>query len=67
MAIGVVKWFNESKGYGCIEPNEGGESLFAHISEMDIGGLKTLKPGQLVCFEKTQGIKGMQASDIRVL
>ncbi len=63
MSQGKVKWFNESKGYGFIESDEG-EDYFVHFSEIQSEGFKTLKEGQLVDFEKTMGKKGPQASKV---
>ena len=60
MATGTVKWFNDSKGYGFITPDDGSEDLFAHFSAIQMGGFKTLKEGQKVSFEVTQGPKGKQ-------
>ena len=65
MATGTVKWFNDSKGYGFITPDDGGEDLFAHFSAINMSGFKTLKEGQKVQFEVTQGPKGKQASNIQ--
>lgn len=65
MAIGTVKWFNNAKGYGFILPDEGGADLFAHYSAIQMGGYKTLKAGQPVEFEITEGPKGLQATDIQ--
>jgi cold shock protein len=65
MASGTVKWFNESKGFGFISPDEGGEDLFAHFSAINMKGFKTLKEGQRVTFEVTTGPKGKQASNIQ--
>lgn len=65
MATGTVKWFNESKGFGFITPEGGGEDLFAHFSAIQGKGFKTLKEGQRVTFDVTQGQKGKQASNIR--
>lgn len=65
MATGTVKWFNDSKGYGFITPDDGSEDLFAHFSAIQMGGFKTLKEGQKVSFEVTQGPKGKQASNIQ--
>ena len=62
MATGTVKWFNDAKGYGFITP---GEDLFAHFSAINMPGFKTLKEGQKVSFEVTQGPKGKQASNIQ--
>jgi CspA family cold shock protein len=61
MATGIVKWFNDAKGYGFITPDDGSEDLFAHFSAIQMGGFKTLKEGQKVSFEVTQGPKGKQA------
>jgi CspA family cold shock protein len=65
MATGTVKWFNDSKGFGFITPDDGGEDLFAHFSMIQMPGFKTLKEGQKVMFEVTQGPKGKQAANIR--
>ena len=64
MATGTVKWFNDAKGFGFITPDDGGEDLFAHFSAIQMNGFKTLKEGQKVSFEVTQGPKGKQASNI---
>ena len=64
MPTGTVKWFNDAKGYGFITPDDGGEDLFAHFSAIQMSGFKTLKEGQKVQFEVTQGPKGKQASNI---
>ncbi|MEX3611581.1 MAG: cold-shock protein [Burkholderia sp.] len=65
MATGVVKWFNDAKGFGFITPDEGGEDLFAHFSAISMQGFKTLKEGQKVSFEVVQDPKGKQASNIQ--
>jgi CspA family cold shock protein len=65
MATGTVKWFNESKGFGFITPDEKNEDLFAHFSAINMNGFKTLKEGQRVSFEVTTGPKGKQASNIQ--
>jgi cold shock protein len=67
MATGTVKWFNDAKGYGFITPDDGSEDLFAHFSAIQMGGFKTLKEGQKVTFEVTQGPKGKQASNIQAV
>jgi cold shock protein len=66
MATGTVKWFNDSKGFGFITPDGGGEDLFAHFSSVNMPGFKTLSEGQKVSFEVTMGNKGkQQASNIQ--
>ena len=66
MARGIVKWFNENKGYGFIR-QEDGPDVFVHFSAIREDGFKTLAEGQEVQFEVTQGDKGLQASDVRKL
>jgi len=61
---GTVKWFNETKGYGFITPDGGGQDLFAHFREITGEGFKTLTENQRVQFSVTQGPKGAQASNI---
>ena len=65
MASGIVKWFNDAKGFGFITPDEGGEDLFAHFSAIEIEGFKTLKEGQKVTFEVVTGPKGKQSALIK--
>ncbi|GAA5183092.1 cold-shock protein [Niveibacterium umoris] len=65
MATGTVKWFNETKGFGFITPDEGGDDLFAHFSAIQTKGFRTLAEGQRVNFDVTTGPKGKQASNIR--
>ena len=62
---GAVKWFDEGKGFGFIAQYGGGKDLFAHFSEIQGGGFKTLAEGQRVEFEVKQGQKGPQAANIR--
>ena len=63
MTVGEVKWFNESKGFGFIE-SEDGEDCFVHFSEIQGEGFKTLNEGQDVEFEKSMGQKGPQATKV---
>ena len=64
MGTGTVKWFNASKGYGFITPDEGGEDLFVHFSEIKTEGYATLDEGQKVNFEIGQGKKGPCATNV---
>ena len=63
--MGVVKWFNNAKGFGFVSPEEGGEDIFAHFSAIEMDGYKSLKQGQKVKFEIVNGPKGLYASNIR--
>lgn len=65
MASGVVKWFNDAKGFGFITPDGGGEDLFAHFSAINAAGFKSLAENQRVTFDVTTGPKGKQASNIQ--
>lgn len=65
MAQGRVKWFNDLKGFGFIEPDGGGPDVFAHFSAIDMEGFKTLKEGARVSYEVNQGPKGLLAQSIR--
>ena len=62
MASGTVKWFNNQKGYGFIQPEEGGADVFVHISAVEKAGLATLKEGQKVSFETERGRNGKSAA-----
>ena len=64
MSSGIVKWFNNSKGFGFIEPKEGGDDIFVHYSVIKSDGFKTLKEGQQVLYEAESGPKGMQATTV---
>ena len=65
MAFGTVKWFNDAKGFGFIEPEGGGADVFAHFSAIQMDGFRTLKQGGRVSYELVQGPKGDLAQDIR--
>ena len=67
MANGKVKWFNEVKGFGFVTPDDGSRDLFVHYSEIKMGGFKSLKEGQKISFEATQGPKGIQASNVQAI
>lgn len=64
-AVGTVKWFNDAKGFGFIEPEGGGGDVFAHFSAIQMAGFKTLKQGSRVQYELVQGPKGLMAQNIR--
>ncbi len=63
--FGKVKWFNETKGFGFIIPDHGGDELFVHYSQIQTPGFKTLNENQRVQYEITKGTKGVQATNIR--
>ena len=65
MPVGTVKWFNATKGFGFITPDEGGDDLFVHHTQIQMNGYRELSEGQRVEFETTQGPKGLQASGVR--
>ncbi|WP_418314825.1 cold shock domain-containing protein [Piscinibacter sakaiensis] len=64
MALGTVKWFNDAKGFGFIEPDGGGADVFAHFSAVQMEGFRTLKQGGRVQFDIQQGPKGQLAQNI---
>lgn len=64
MQSGTVKWFNDAKGFGFIEPEQGGEDVFAHFSAIKMEGFRTLRQGGRVTFELVQGPKGQLAQNI---
>lgn len=64
MATGTVKWFNATKGFGFITPEDGGDDLFVHQTQINVQGYRELAEGQRVEFEVTRGQKGMQASSV---
>ncbi|CAM5791010.1 MAG: cold-shock protein [Burkholderiales bacterium] len=65
MPNGRVKWFNDLKGFGFIEPDGGGPDIFAHFSAIAMEGFKTLKEGARVSYEVNEGPKGLLATNIR--
>lgn len=67
MATGTVKWFNESKGFGFITQDDGGEDLFVHHSAVQVGGFRSLQEGQRVSYDVIDGAKGKQAGNVQLL
>lgn len=65
MATGKVKWFNDAKGFGFITPDDGGKDLFAHHSNIQMSGFKSLKENQQVQFDVVDGAKGPAAANIK--
>jgi CspA family cold shock protein len=67
MAFGIVKWFNNHKGFGFIESSEIGQDVFAHFSQVDMTGFKTLQQGASVMYELIEGPRGWMAKNIKVI
>jgi CspA family cold shock protein len=67
MATGTVKWFNNDKGYGFITPEDGSKDLFVHFNGIAGDGFKSLPEGAKVEFESSEGQKGPQATNVRVI
>lgn len=67
MRTGTVKWFNDSKGFGFIAPEDGSADIFVHYSAITAEGFRSLQEGQRVSFEVVQGPKGSQASGVEVV
>jgi len=64
MATGTVKWFNNAKGYGFVKPDGLEKDVFVHFSSIDMDGYKTLKEGQKVEFDISEGPKGLHAANL---
>ena len=62
--MGTVKWFNDAKGFGFIEPEAGGDDVFAHFTAIQMEGFRTLRQGSQVSFDLVQGPKGQLAQNI---
>ena len=62
MATGTVKWYNTTKGYGCIAPDEGGKDVFVHISAVELAGLTGLADNQKVSYELETGRNGKESA-----
>ena len=67
MASGVVKWFNDAKGFGFITQDGGGEDVFVHHTAIAAEGFRSLQEGQRVEFEVKKGPKGLQAANVRAI
>ncbi len=67
MANGTVKWFNGDKGYGFIQPDQGGPDIFVHISAVERAGLRSLNDGQKVSYEVVQSKGKSSAEELQVL
>ena len=67
MSTGTVKWFNNSKGFGFIVPDDGTEDVFVHHSNIAVEGYRSLQEGQKVEFETGQGRKGLEATEVKLV
>ena len=67
MAQGIIKWFSDQKGYGFVTPEGGKKDVFVHYSALQGEGFKSLREGELVEFDITEGPKGEQAANVRKL
>jgi CspA family cold shock protein len=67
MANGIVKWFNDAKGYGFITPDEGTKDVFVHHSSITGDGFKSLPEGARVQFEQREGAKGPEAASVTTI
>ena len=66
MATGTVKWFNATKGYGFIQPDDGGKDVFVHVSAVEAAGLRSLNEGQKVKFDIQPDKRGSKAANLSV-
>ena len=67
MSFGIVKWYNNHKGFGFIESSEIGQDVFAHFSQVDMTGFKTLQQGASVMYELIEGPRGWMAQNIKII
>ena len=67
MATGKIKWFNDQKGFGFIQSDDGGEDVFVHHSVIQMEGYRTLQEGQPVEFEVESGAKGLKATSVKAV
>jgi CspA family cold shock protein len=67
MATGTVKWFSDEKGYGFVTPDDGSKDVFVHFSSIQGEGFRSLAEGAKVEYEVTEGAKGPQASDVKLV
>lgn len=67
MAIGIVKWFNPTKGFGFIQPEDSNKDVFVHISALQAAGITTLNEGQRVSFETAMNRDKVSATNLKIL